>query len=164
MKEPLRLRTCCPRQMRGPALNGRKMNGFAVKYLFSLSSIHRSGSKYSAVLPYQNFQPINQAVALAHHPGPNNPSCGACRTRSRPHCGQMRSAQDRNIRDTATYPMLAGTNTRGLVGSGLGTVVSLLATRMLNGLTVDSSVRLDNPENEAQTYTTGYNRNVSIVS
>ena len=74
----------------------------------------------------------------------------------------MRAAKDRSIRDTATYPMLAGTNTRGLVGSGLGTVVSLLATRMLNGLTIDRSVKLDDP-GEEWTYTTGYNRNVSVV-
>lgn len=37
--------TCCPRHIRGPALNGRKMKGLPVKYLFSRSSTKRSGSK-----------------------------------------------------------------------------------------------------------------------
>ena len=36
---------CCPRQIRGPALNGRKMKGFGTKYLLTLSSRNRSGSK-----------------------------------------------------------------------------------------------------------------------
>lgn len=40
--------TCCPRQMRGPALKGLKMKGFGVKYFFTLSSRKRSGSNTRA--------------------------------------------------------------------------------------------------------------------
>ena len=40
---------CCPRQMRGPALKGKKMKGLGVRYLWSLSSRKRSGSNSSAV-------------------------------------------------------------------------------------------------------------------
>ena len=36
--------TCCPRQIRGPALEGKKMYGFGVRYLCNLSSRNRSGS------------------------------------------------------------------------------------------------------------------------
>ena len=42
--------TCWPRQMRGPALKGRKMNGFGVRYLLTRSSRNRSGS-YSCAVP-----------------------------------------------------------------------------------------------------------------
>ena len=40
--------TCCPRQMRGPALKGQKMKGLGVKYFFALSSRKRSGSNTRA--------------------------------------------------------------------------------------------------------------------
>ena len=40
--------TCWPRQIRGPALNGRKINGFLETYVLRRSSSHRSGSKTSA--------------------------------------------------------------------------------------------------------------------
>jgi len=40
--------TCCPRQIRGPALKGRKMKGLGVRYLCSRSSRKRSGSNSSA--------------------------------------------------------------------------------------------------------------------
>ena len=39
--------TCCPRQILGPALKGKKMNGFGVTYRFSLSSMNLSGSNFS---------------------------------------------------------------------------------------------------------------------
>ena len=35
---------CWPRQIRGPALKGKKIKGFGVRYLWSLSSRNRSGS------------------------------------------------------------------------------------------------------------------------
>ena len=38
-------RTCWPRQMRGPALKGRKMNGFATRYVCTRPSRNLSGSK-----------------------------------------------------------------------------------------------------------------------
>ena len=40
---------CCPRQIRGPALNGRKMKGLATRYLWARSSKKRSGSNSSAM-------------------------------------------------------------------------------------------------------------------
>ena len=40
---------CCPIQIRGPALNGRKMKGFGARYLLTRSSRNRSGSNSSAV-------------------------------------------------------------------------------------------------------------------
>jgi len=40
--------TCCPRQILGPALNGRNMNGFGVKYLCKRSSMNLSGSNSRA--------------------------------------------------------------------------------------------------------------------
>ncbi len=40
---------CWPRQMRGPALKGQKMNGFGVRYLCTLSSRNRSGSNLRAL-------------------------------------------------------------------------------------------------------------------
>lgn len=40
--------TCCPKQIRGPALKGMKMNGLGVRYFFNLSSRKRSGSNSSA--------------------------------------------------------------------------------------------------------------------
>lgn len=42
-------RTCWPRQIRGPALNGRKMKGLGVRYLCTRSSRNRSGSYFNAV-------------------------------------------------------------------------------------------------------------------
>lgn len=44
----LRLHTCCPRQILGPALNGQKMKGLGIRNLWSLSSRNRSGSNLSA--------------------------------------------------------------------------------------------------------------------
>jgi hypothetical protein len=41
--------TCCPRQIRGPALNGRNINGLGVRNFFARSSRKRSGSNSSAV-------------------------------------------------------------------------------------------------------------------
>ena len=43
---------CCPRQMRGPPLNGRKMNGFGTRYFCTRASRNRSGSNVSAVGGY----------------------------------------------------------------------------------------------------------------
>ena len=40
---------CCPRQIRGPALNGRKMKGLGTRYFLTRSSKNRSGSNSSAV-------------------------------------------------------------------------------------------------------------------
>ena len=40
---------CWPRQMRGPALKGRKMNGFGTRYFPTRSSRNRSGSNCCAV-------------------------------------------------------------------------------------------------------------------
>ena len=40
---------CCPRQIRGPALKGRKMNGLGRRYFLRRSSRNRSGSNSSAV-------------------------------------------------------------------------------------------------------------------
>lgn len=40
---------CCPKQIRGPALNGRKMKGLGTRYLLTRSSKNRSGSNSSAV-------------------------------------------------------------------------------------------------------------------
>src|SRR5277367_3384831 len=42
--------TCCPRQMRGPALNGKNMNALGTRYFLSLSSRKRSGSNSLAVV------------------------------------------------------------------------------------------------------------------
>ena len=42
------IHTCCPRQIRGPALKGQNMKGFGVRYLRNLSSRKRSGSNTSA--------------------------------------------------------------------------------------------------------------------
>lgn len=41
--------TCCPRQIRGPALKGRKMNGLGIKYFSNRSSRNRSGSNSDAI-------------------------------------------------------------------------------------------------------------------
>ena len=40
---------CCPRQIRGPALNGRKTKGLGTRYFLTRSSKNRSGSNSSAV-------------------------------------------------------------------------------------------------------------------
>lgn len=49
MKDDSLYANCCPRQMRGPALKGRKMNGFGVRYFATRSSRKRSGSNPWAV-------------------------------------------------------------------------------------------------------------------
>ena len=46
--------TCCPRQIRGPALKGKKMYGFGVRYLCNLLSRNRSGSNSWAIQYYKN--------------------------------------------------------------------------------------------------------------
>jgi len=40
--------TCCPRQILGPALKGRNMNGFGRRYFLNRSSRNRSGSNTRA--------------------------------------------------------------------------------------------------------------------
>lgn len=40
--------TCCPRHIRGPALKGRNMKGFGVRYFCRRWSMKRSGSNWSA--------------------------------------------------------------------------------------------------------------------
>ena len=42
--------TCWPRQIRGPALKGRKMKGFGVRYFETRSSRNRSGSNLCATV------------------------------------------------------------------------------------------------------------------
>ena len=57
-------RTCWPRQIRGPALKGRKMNEFLTRYFLTRSSRKRSGSNSSAVYCVYNSRSTEESVAL----------------------------------------------------------------------------------------------------
>ena len=123
-------RTCRPRQMRGPALNGRKMNLFAVKYLFRRSSRNRSGSNSSAVP-----RPVSSRVVSCAHSDraltvrapvvlpTMHQEDGVCN--AAPGCKRKLEGSGCS---GDTYATSLGTNTGGFVGSGFGMVVSRLAT------------------------------------
>ena len=49
-------RTCWPRQILGPALKGKKMNGFGMRYFWRRSSKNRSGSNSRAIITQRNYQ------------------------------------------------------------------------------------------------------------
>lgn len=56
------IRTCWPRQIRGPALKGRKMYGFGVTYLCRRSSRKRSGSNSSADTEIVNSRALSSNI------------------------------------------------------------------------------------------------------
>ena len=66
--------TCCPRQIRGPALKGRKMNGLGIRYLCNRSSRKRSGSNSSAG---KNVSVNHSKQEMVYHRVPKGLSCDA---------------------------------------------------------------------------------------
>ena len=116
--------TCWPRQIRGPALKGRKMNGFPTKYLLRRSSRNRSGSKYRARWTV-NLASFAKVPAVTYRQGPNSPCGGASGRRSKKR--YFGSGREQPLKLISPHPTPAGTKTGGLVGSGFGIVVSRAA-------------------------------------
>ena len=80
---------CCPRQIRGPALNGRKINGFGTRYFLTRSSRNRSGSNSSAIegWSYRRLLRGRSNMGGTYHQGPKDPSFGALtKVGSEPAC------------------------------------------------------------------------------
>ena len=61
---------CCPRQIRGPALNGQKMKGLGTRYLCNLSSRNRSGSNFRAAMEWRWVIGSPDGTINAYHLGP----------------------------------------------------------------------------------------------